>query len=57
VTSVLPIRDRVPVEAYLRPQKRYAHLFAGDGRPDVLARLQAMADRNIARYNLLAEEA
>jgi pyruvate ferredoxin oxidoreductase beta subunit len=57
VTSVLPIRDRVPVEAYLRPQKRYAHLFAGDGRPDVLARLQALADRNIARYNLLAEEA
>ncbi|HVN52389.1 MAG TPA: thiamine pyrophosphate-dependent enzyme, partial [Acidimicrobiales bacterium] len=26
VTSVLPIRGQVPVEDYLRPQKRYAHL-------------------------------
>jgi pyruvate ferredoxin oxidoreductase beta subunit len=56
VTSVLPIRGRVPVEEYLRPQKRYAHLFAGDGRPEVVARLQEIADRNVARYGLLAEE-
>ena len=55
VTSVLPIRDRVPVEEYLRPQRRYAHLFAGDGRPDILARLQELADRNIARYGLIEE--
>ena len=57
VSSVLPIRDRVPVEEYLRPQKRYAHLFAGQGRPDVIARLQEIADRNVTRYGLLAEEA
>jgi len=57
VSSVLPIRDRVPVEEYLRPQKRYAHLFAGQGRPDVVARLQEIADRNVTRYGLLAEEA
>jgi len=56
VTSVLPIRDRVPVEAYLKPQKRYAHLFGDHPRTGVIAALQALADRNIARYGLLPEE-
>ena len=54
VTAVSPIRQRVPVEDYLRPQTRFAHLFGGDGRPDVVAALQVRADRNIARYGLLA---
>ena len=53
VTSVSPIRHKVPVEEYLRPQKRYAHLFAGEGKPEIVARLQAHADRNIARFGLL----
>jgi pyruvate ferredoxin oxidoreductase beta subunit len=53
---VLPIRDRVPVEAYLKPQKRYAHLFGDHPRTGVIAALQALADRNIARYGLLPEE-
>ena len=57
VTSVLPIRDRVPVEEYLRPQRRYAHLFSGAGRPDIIARLQQLADRNVARYGLIEENA
>jgi pyruvate ferredoxin oxidoreductase beta subunit len=56
VTSSVPIRDRVPVEEYLRPQKRFAHLFGEHGRPDVVARLQALADRNVVRYGLLPEE-
>lgn len=56
VTAVSRIRHRVPVEDYLRPQRRYAHLFGEHGRPDVVARLQALADRNIARYGLLDEE-
>ena len=54
IISVSRIRRRVPVEEYLRRQKRFAHLFAGDGRPDVVARLQALADRNVERYGLLA---
>jgi pyruvate ferredoxin oxidoreductase beta subunit len=53
VVGVSKIRHRRPVEDYLRPQKRYAHLFAGEGRPDVIARLQAGADANIARYGLV----
>jgi pyruvate ferredoxin oxidoreductase beta subunit len=55
VTNVLPIRRKVPVEEYLRPQKRYAHLFADPPRTDVIAALQAIADRNIARYRLLED--
>jgi pyruvate ferredoxin oxidoreductase beta subunit len=55
VTSVSPIRRQVPVEDYLRPQRRYAHLFGDPGRPDVVARLQQNADRNIARFGLLRE--
>jgi pyruvate ferredoxin oxidoreductase beta subunit len=56
VTAVTRIRRRVPVEDYLKPQKRFAHLFAGAGRPDLVARIQAEADRNIARFGLLEEE-
>jgi pyruvate ferredoxin oxidoreductase beta subunit len=56
VTDVTPIRRRLPVEDYLRPQKRYAHLFQPELRTDVIARLQRAADRNIARFGLLAHE-
>jgi pyruvate ferredoxin oxidoreductase beta subunit len=55
VVAVSRIRRLVPVEQYLRRQRRFAHLFAGEGRPDLLARLQARADRNIARFHLLAD--
>jgi pyruvate ferredoxin oxidoreductase beta subunit len=55
VTEVSRIRRRVPVEDYLRPQQRYAHLFGDHPRPDLVARIQARADRNIARFGLLPE--
>ncbi|HEY8049810.1 MAG TPA: thiamine pyrophosphate-dependent enzyme [Ramlibacter sp.] len=55
VTGVTHIRHRVSVEEYLKPQRRFAHLFAGAGHPGTIARLQAEADRNIARFGLLAE--
>jgi len=56
VTSALPIRGRVPVEEYLRPQTRFKHLFGDPPATDVLNQLQQLADRNIARYGLLPEE-
>jgi len=56
VTSVSRIRRRQPVEAYLRPQKRFAHLFGDPPKLEVIARLQALADRNIRRYGLLEPE-
>ena len=52
VTSVLPVRRRVPVTEYLRLQKRYAHLFHPEPDPSTLERLQAMADRNFRRYDI-----
>jgi len=56
VTSVSRIRRRQPVEAYLRPQKRFAHLFGEPPKLEVIARMQALADRNIRRYGLLEPE-
>ena len=53
VTAVTKIRRQVPVEDYLRLQGRFAHLFGESPRPDVVARLQELADRNISRYDLL----
>ena len=41
VTGVSKIRRQVPVEDYLRPQTRFAHLFKPEPRPDVIARIQA----------------
>jgi pyruvate ferredoxin oxidoreductase beta subunit len=55
VTHVTPIRHRVPVDEYLRPQKRFAHLFGPNGHPEMLVRIQADADKNIRRFKLLDE--
>ncbi len=55
VTAVTKIRHRVPVEQYLRPQRRFAHLFSGAGQPEMLAHIQADAERNIRRFKLLDE--
>jgi len=46
----------VDVEEYLKLQVRYAHLFAPQRRDDVIDHLQAMANKNIARYNLIPDE-
>jgi pyruvate ferredoxin oxidoreductase beta subunit len=53
VTAVSKIRRRLPVEEYLRPQKRFAHLFKPELRSDLIARIQARADRNIERFGLV----
>ena len=53
VTAVTKIRHRVPVQDYLLPQKRFAHLFGAQGHPEMLARIQADADRNIRRFKLI----
>ena len=57
VTGILKIRRKLPVEEYLKPQRRFAHLFAPTPRLEIIARIQAIADRNIRRYGLLDEGA
>ncbi|HET7832419.1 MAG TPA: thiamine pyrophosphate-dependent enzyme [Gallionella sp.] len=56
VVSVLPIRRQLPVEAYLEPQKRFAHLFGKAPRLDLIARLQEIADHNIRKYGLVPSQ-
>ena len=41
VTAVSKIKRKVPVEDYLKPQQRFAHLFKDAGRPDIVERIQA----------------
>jgi len=57
IKHVHKIRRQVPVESYLKPQKRFQHLFKkGAEDTDRIAALQRMADANIERFGLLAED-
>lgn len=53
VTSVRKIRQKQPVENYLKLQRRYAHLTGKKADPKVLAHLQAMCDHNIKTFGLM----
>ncbi|MDE3129584.1 MAG: pyruvate ferredoxin oxidoreductase, partial [Acidobacteriota bacterium] len=53
IVSVTKIRRRAPVEEYLKLQNRYRHLFTPARRDDVIAQIQARADRNIERFGLV----
>jgi pyruvate ferredoxin oxidoreductase beta subunit len=57
VTGRRLIRRPIPATEYLKVQGRFAHLFRGDGDRRRLAMIQAIADRNIRRFGLLAEGA
>jgi pyruvate ferredoxin oxidoreductase beta subunit len=57
ITGRRAIRRRVPVEEYLKIQGRFAHLFGKKRDDRRIAMIQAIADRNIARFGLLAPEA
>lgn len=56
VTSVMKLRRPTPVEEYLKPQRRFTHLFKKGGDQEAIRRIQAGADRNIRRYNLVDDE-
>jgi pyruvate ferredoxin oxidoreductase beta subunit len=53
ISRVKKIRRHVPVEEYLKPQKRFAHLFGPKADPQTLKDLQLIADENIATFGLL----
>lgn len=56
VTSVAKIRRRTPVVEYLKLQRRFAHLFKPEENREVIDRIQAGADRSIARFGLVDED-
>ncbi len=56
VTGVSKIRHRLPVEEYLKPQRRFAHLFAPRLDVETITRIQQMADRNIRMFGLVEGE-
>jgi pyruvate ferredoxin oxidoreductase beta subunit len=51
VTKVQKIRP-VPVAEYLKPQKRFAHLFKFASGQETINRLQQIADENIKKIRL-----
>jgi pyruvate ferredoxin oxidoreductase beta subunit len=53
VTQVRKIRRKIPVQDYLKGQKRFAHLFRNGVEDPRVARMQAMCDAHIAEYGLI----
>ena len=52
IVSRHSLRRPVPVEDYLKLQRRYAHLFGKKPDHETIARIQAIADRNIKYFQL-----
>lgn len=55
VTKVHKIKQKIPVDAYLRTQKRFKHLLSGEGVEEKVGAIQALADENILKYGLEAD--
>jgi pyruvate ferredoxin oxidoreductase beta subunit len=55
LTSVTKIRRRKPIDEYLKLQRRFAHVFKPENAWQ-LAALQAIADGNIRKFDLLAPQ-
>ena len=55
LTGVTKIRRQVPVSEYLKLQRRFVHVFKSENAHQ-LELLQAIAERNIKRFDLLKRE-
>jgi pyruvate ferredoxin oxidoreductase beta subunit len=44
---------KIPVDEYLKTQRRFRHLFRTDAGREQIARIQELADANIAKYGLV----
>ena len=52
ITQVMKIKDPLPVEEYLRTQKRFTHLFKMERGEEEIKKIQALAEWNIKHYGL-----
>ena len=52
VSKVKKIKKPVPVDDYLKGQKRFAHLFKSDEGAVEIKHLQQIAEANMANYGL-----
>ena len=52
ITGRHQLRRRVPVEEYLKLQRRFAHLFGKEPDVHTIAAIQAIADRNVRTFGL-----
>lgn len=53
ISSIKISKQKIYVEEYLKPQKRYSHLFKNESGKQAIAKIQELADSNITKYNLL----
>lgn len=51
LSRVMKLKDILPVEAYLRKQERFAHLFSKENQ-NIIDQIQELADRNVVKYGL-----
>ncbi|NNG08398.1 MAG: pyruvate ferredoxin oxidoreductase [Desulfobacteraceae bacterium] len=56
ITKVRKIKKKISVEAYLKSQKRFRHLFGEDHDNQEIEAIQKLADANIQKYGLLKDE-
>ncbi len=52
LTTVRKIRDRKPVEEYLKLQRRFRHLFTHPKGKEIIELIQRIADENAERFGL-----
>ncbi len=53
ITKVMPLpKKKVPVIDYLKPQKRFKHLFTNPASQKIIQQIQTLADANKKIYNL-----
>ncbi|TGC07039.1 pyruvate ferredoxin oxidoreductase, partial [Methanolobus halotolerans] len=45
-------KKKQPVEEYLKMQRRFKHLFTMEGGEEEIAKIQAIADKNIEEFGL-----
>lgn len=53
ITGVRKLKKKIQISDYLKKQKRFRHLFDGEGGQEILTKLQVLADTNIKRFGLM----